>query len=56
MSILINKQTRVVCQGITGKVGQFHTKGCREYGTKSSAASRRARRAKRSKACRCSTP
>src|ERR1700730_15870648 len=34
MSIMINKQTRVVCQGITGKVGQFHTKGCREYGTK----------------------
>ncbi|HEV3023619.1 MAG TPA: succinate--CoA ligase subunit alpha [Pirellulales bacterium] len=33
MSILINKRTRVVCQGITGKVGQFHTKGCREYGT-----------------------
>ncbi len=33
MSILINKQTRVICQGITGKVGQFHTKGCREYGT-----------------------
>ena len=34
MSILINKQTRVICQGITGKVGQFHTKGCREYGTR----------------------
>jgi succinyl-CoA synthetase alpha subunit len=34
MSILINKQTRVLCQGITGKVGQFHTKGCLEYGTK----------------------
>jgi len=33
MSILINKQTRVLCQGITGKVGQFHTKGCRDYGT-----------------------
>ncbi|MGD9723056.1 MAG: succinate--CoA ligase subunit alpha [Pirellulales bacterium] len=33
MSILINKQTRVLVQGITGKVGQFHTKGCREYGT-----------------------
>ncbi len=33
MSILINKQTRVICQGITGKVGQFHTKGCLEYGT-----------------------
>lgn len=34
MSILINQQTRVICQGITGKVGQFHTKGCLEYGTK----------------------
>src|ERR1700754_3339989 len=34
MSILINKNTRVLCQGITGKVGQFHTKGCRDYGTK----------------------
>src|SRR5262245_38121684 len=34
MSILINKDTRVLCQGITGKVGQFHTKGCLEYGTK----------------------
>jgi succinyl-CoA synthetase alpha subunit len=34
MSILINKNTRVICQGITGKVGQFHTRGCKEYGTK----------------------
>ena len=34
MSILINKDTRVLCQGITGNVGQFHTKGCLEYGTK----------------------
>ena len=34
MSILINKNTRVICQGITGKVGQFHTRGCLEYGTK----------------------
>jgi len=34
MSILIDKNTRVLCQGITGKVGQFHTKGCLEYGTK----------------------
>ena len=33
MSILVNKSTRVICQGITGKVGQFHTKGCKEYGT-----------------------
>src|SRR5476649_2578944 len=33
MSILINKSTRVICQGITGKMGQFHTRGCKEYGT-----------------------
>ncbi len=34
MSILINKQTKVICQGITGNVGEFHTLGCLEYGTK----------------------
>lgn len=34
MSVLVNKDTRVICQGITGKVGQFHTKGCLAYGTK----------------------
>lgn len=34
MSILVNKNTRVLCQGITGKVGAFHTKNCLEYGTK----------------------
>ena len=33
MSILVNKNTRVLCQGITGKVGEFHTRGCLEYGT-----------------------
>lgn len=34
MSILVNKQTRVVVQGITGKEGTFHTKQMIEYGTK----------------------
>jgi succinyl-CoA synthetase alpha subunit len=34
MSILVNKETRVICQGITGSAGAFHTKGCLEYGTK----------------------
>jgi len=34
MSILVNNETRVICQGITGKAGAFHTKGCKEYGTK----------------------
>jgi succinyl-CoA synthetase alpha subunit len=33
MSILVNKDTRVICQGITGKAGAFHSKGCLEYGT-----------------------
>ncbi len=31
MSILVNKNTRVITQGITGKTGQFHTHTCREY-------------------------
>lgn len=34
MSILVNKNTRVICQGITGKAGEFHSKNCLEYGTK----------------------
>ena len=34
MSILIDQNTRVICQGITGSVGAFHTRGCKEYGTK----------------------
>jgi succinyl-CoA synthetase alpha subunit len=34
MSILVNKETRVVVQGITGKEGTFHAKQCLEYGTK----------------------
>lgn len=33
MSILVNKNTRVVVQGITGKEGSFHAKQCLEYGT-----------------------
>jgi succinyl-CoA synthetase alpha subunit len=33
MSILVNSQTRVICQGITGSAGTFHTKGCLDYGT-----------------------
>jgi len=33
MSILVNGNTRVICQGITGASGAFHTKGCLDYGT-----------------------
>ncbi|MDO8462242.1 MAG: hypothetical protein Q7S98_05220, partial [Deltaproteobacteria bacterium] len=34
MSILINKNTKVMTQGITGSTGQFHTRQCVAYGTK----------------------
>jgi succinyl-CoA synthetase alpha subunit len=33
MSILVNKNTRVITQGITGATGQLHTRACKEYGT-----------------------
>ena len=34
MSILVDGNTKVICQGITGNAGTFHSLGCREYGTK----------------------
>jgi succinyl-CoA synthetase alpha subunit len=34
MSILVDNETRVICQGITGKAGAFHARQCLEYGTK----------------------
>jgi len=34
MSILVDKNSRIVVQGITGRSGLFHTKQCREYGTR----------------------
>ena len=33
MSILVDKNTRVLTQGITGSTGQFHTRACKRYGT-----------------------
>lgn len=33
MSVLVNKETRLLVQGITGKAGSFHAKSCMEYGT-----------------------
>jgi succinyl-CoA synthetase alpha subunit len=34
MSVLVGNDTRLIVQGITGKEGTFHAKGCAEYGTK----------------------
>lgn len=34
MAILVNKDTKVITQGITGKSGRFHTEQCLEYGSK----------------------
>lgn len=34
MAVLVNADTRVICQGITGSFGAIHTKGCHHYGTK----------------------
>src|SRR3954469_10976200 len=33
MSILVDRETRLICQGITGKAGAFHSEQCKAYGT-----------------------
>jgi len=33
MSILVDETTKVICQGITGRAGLFHSQQCRDYGT-----------------------
>jgi succinyl-CoA synthetase alpha subunit len=34
MAVLVNNDTRLIVQGLTGKEGTFHAKGCADYGTK----------------------
>ncbi len=33
MSILVNKDSRIICQGLTGRQGSFHARQCLDYGT-----------------------
>ncbi|MFQ5635493.1 MAG: succinate--CoA ligase subunit alpha [Gammaproteobacteria bacterium] len=33
MSVLVNQESRVICQGLTGRQGQFHAQHCLDYGT-----------------------
>src|SRR5690625_6368443 len=33
MAILVDKNTKLICQGITGSAGSFHASQCRAYGT-----------------------
>jgi succinyl-CoA synthetase alpha subunit len=55
MSILVNKDTRCICQGITGKAGAFHTKHCLDYGTKMVGGVTPGKGGETVEGCRCST-
>lgn len=33
MAILINEKTKLICQGMSGSAGKFHSEKCAEYGT-----------------------
>ena len=57
MSILVNKNTRVICQGFTGKQGTFHSEQALAYGTQAGRRRHaRAAAARSTSGCRCSTP
>ena len=34
MSVFVNRDTKIITQGMTGKTGSFHTRACVEYGSK----------------------
>ena len=56
MSILVDKQTKVLVQGITGKEGTFHALRCKEYGTQVVGGVTPARAGRSTRAFPCGTP
>ena len=55
MSILVNKNTAVICQGFTGKQGTFHSEQALAYGTQLVGGVTPGRGGRRTWASRCST-
>ena len=54
MSILVDKNSKIICQGITGSQGTFHTEQCMDYGTKVVGGVRPGAVAPSTSVCRCS--